>query len=201
MQPVLIPNNTESPERLHIDFAKDGYRASNKWEYVAQMTAWLGRQEAMKRFEAYLGRLASDSVDSDSDSEEDSEEDHNSDTHITTIHPTYSHLDIETIVHDFGASQFLSALQGFLRHSSPPPLKPVLPNHFDHFDAYKALKIWLPDSPASGRFSERTRIRATCVHGGTGCGSADGKAGFDTVLVRTEGGVNQVTRHTVLDGA
>jgi hypothetical protein len=40
--------NMESPERLHIDFAKDGYRASNKREYVAQMTAWLGRQEAMK---------------------------------------------------------------------------------------------------------------------------------------------------------
>ncbi|KAH9955584.1 hypothetical protein BGW80DRAFT_1439476 [Lactifluus volemus] len=72
----------------------------------------------------------------DLDSDSDLEEDYNSDTHITTIRPTYSHLDIETIVHDFG----------------------------------------------------------------TGCGSADGKAGFDTVLVRIEGVVNQVTRHTMLDG-
>jgi len=39
--------NTESPERLHIDYAKDAYRASNKKEYVHQMTVWLGRQEAV----------------------------------------------------------------------------------------------------------------------------------------------------------
>ena len=39
--------NTESPERLHIDYAKEGYRASNKKDYVKQMTVWLGRQEAI----------------------------------------------------------------------------------------------------------------------------------------------------------
>jgi hypothetical protein len=38
--------NTESPERLHIDFAKEGYRASNKKDYIKQMVVWLGRQEA-----------------------------------------------------------------------------------------------------------------------------------------------------------
>jgi hypothetical protein len=169
------------------------------------MTAWLGRQEAMKRFEAYLGRLASDSgtVDSDSDLDPDPEDPNVelSGTHITTKRPTYSHLDIEMIVQDFSASQFLSALQGFLRHCSPPPLKPVLPNQFDRFNAYKALKIRLPDSPASGCFGEHTRIHTTRVRGGTGGGCADGKAGSNTVLVRTEGVVNQVTRDTVLDGA
>ena len=39
--------NTESPERLHIDYAKEGYHASNKKDYVKQMTVWLGRQEAI----------------------------------------------------------------------------------------------------------------------------------------------------------
>ena len=39
--------NTESPEQLHIDYAKEVYRASNKKEYVGQMTVWLGRQEAV----------------------------------------------------------------------------------------------------------------------------------------------------------
>jgi hypothetical protein len=34
--------NTESPERLHIDYAKEAYRASNKKDYVQQMTVWLG---------------------------------------------------------------------------------------------------------------------------------------------------------------
>jgi hypothetical protein len=41
--------NTESPERLHIDYAKEAYRASNKREYVRQMTVWLGRQESVAR--------------------------------------------------------------------------------------------------------------------------------------------------------
>jgi len=33
--------NTELPERLHIDYAKKAYRASNKRNYVTQMTTWL----------------------------------------------------------------------------------------------------------------------------------------------------------------
>ena len=35
--------NTESPERLHIDYAKEAYRAGNGIDYVAQMTKWLQR--------------------------------------------------------------------------------------------------------------------------------------------------------------
>ena len=39
--------NTKSPEQLHIDYVKEVYHASNKKEYVGQMTVWLGRQEAV----------------------------------------------------------------------------------------------------------------------------------------------------------
>ncbi|KAI5985083.1 hypothetical protein EDD15DRAFT_2374582 [Pisolithus albus] len=46
--------NTESPERLHIDYAKEAYRASNKKDFIAQMTVWLRRQESIDRFDAYL---------------------------------------------------------------------------------------------------------------------------------------------------
>lgn len=64
--------NSESPERLHIDFAKDAYRASNKREYVGQMTVWLGRQEAVAQFSAYLSWLSHRDLtipDSDPDEE------------------------------------------------------------------------------------------------------------------------------------
>ncbi|KAF8188308.1 hypothetical protein K438DRAFT_1907473 [Mycena galopus ATCC 62051] len=54
--------NTESPERLHIDYAKAGYRASNKKDYIAQMTLWLQRQEAVDRFTAYLACLRGISI-------------------------------------------------------------------------------------------------------------------------------------------
>ncbi|KAF8193195.1 hypothetical protein K438DRAFT_1589717 [Mycena galopus ATCC 62051] len=46
--------NTESLERLHIDYAKNAYRASNKRDYIIQMTQWLRRQEAVDRFTLYL---------------------------------------------------------------------------------------------------------------------------------------------------
>ncbi|EIW62736.1 uncharacterized protein TRAVEDRAFT_91351, partial [Trametes versicolor FP-101664 SS1] len=47
--------STEHPERLHIDFAKLAYGASNKQaSYIQQMTRWLERQEAVHRFASYL---------------------------------------------------------------------------------------------------------------------------------------------------
>ena len=46
--------NTEASERLHIDHAKEGYCASNKKDYIKQMMVWLGRQEAVSHFHAYL---------------------------------------------------------------------------------------------------------------------------------------------------
>jgi hypothetical protein len=46
--------NSEGPERLHIDYAKKGYRASNKNDYIFQMAKWLQRQEAIDLHTAYL---------------------------------------------------------------------------------------------------------------------------------------------------
>jgi hypothetical protein len=37
--------NTETTERLHIDFTKDAYRASNRKDEFKQMTKWLERRE------------------------------------------------------------------------------------------------------------------------------------------------------------
>ncbi|KAL1658820.1 hypothetical protein GGF50DRAFT_66513 [Schizophyllum commune] len=70
--------NTEATERLHIDFAKMGYRASNHKQYLSQMTRWLARQEAMWSFDAYLqfampGYKEGRSVAADEGDEEDDE--------------------------------------------------------------------------------------------------------------------------------
>jgi hypothetical protein len=46
--------NTELPERLHINLAKQGYRASNRRNYVTQMVRWLHRQEKIDAYTAYL---------------------------------------------------------------------------------------------------------------------------------------------------
>ncbi|KAI1793586.1 hypothetical protein LXA43DRAFT_971911 [Ganoderma leucocontextum] len=46
--------DTQYSERLHIDFAKDAYRASNKKEELVQMTVWLEQKEKIQRHEKYI---------------------------------------------------------------------------------------------------------------------------------------------------
>ncbi|CAE7180458.1 unnamed protein product, partial [Rhizoctonia solani] len=50
--------NTETSERLHIDFAKLGYRASNKVNATKQMALYIQRLEAIEMHGAYLEDLA-----------------------------------------------------------------------------------------------------------------------------------------------
>jgi len=46
--------NTENTERLHIDMAKDAYRASNHKDEYPQMTRWLQRKEKIMRHSDYI---------------------------------------------------------------------------------------------------------------------------------------------------
>ncbi|KAI0055469.1 hypothetical protein BV25DRAFT_1775361, partial [Artomyces pyxidatus] len=44
--------NTEVTEHLHIDLARNAYRASNKQDYFEQMALWLERREKIVTFES-----------------------------------------------------------------------------------------------------------------------------------------------------
>ena len=46
--------NTEYTERLHIDFAKDAYEATNHKDELPQMTLWLERKEKIMQFNEYI---------------------------------------------------------------------------------------------------------------------------------------------------
>ncbi|RDB21745.1 hypothetical protein Hypma_010905 [Hypsizygus marmoreus] len=46
--------NSDSRERLHIDFAKAAYNASNKHDYTEQMTLWLQRLEPIPLRASFL---------------------------------------------------------------------------------------------------------------------------------------------------
>jgi len=50
-------------ERLHIDFAKHGWRASNHRDEFPQMIRWLSRQEKINSFEKYLSGTSTESVE------------------------------------------------------------------------------------------------------------------------------------------
>jgi hypothetical protein len=49
--------NTKWSERLHIDFAKKGYRASNHINYTPQMAQWLSRREKVVFYRHYLEHM------------------------------------------------------------------------------------------------------------------------------------------------
>ncbi|KAL0568476.1 hypothetical protein V5O48_013508 [Marasmius crinis-equi] len=64
--------NSELSERLHIDCAKMGYRASNRHNYTRQMISWLQRRDAVYRLDLYLEWVALGSARVESgDQEED----------------------------------------------------------------------------------------------------------------------------------
>ncbi|QRV84442.1 hypothetical protein RhiJN_12458 [Ceratobasidium sp. AG-Ba] len=46
--------NTETPERLHIEFAKRAYKATNRKNFFEQMTIYLERRERVVKFDSYL---------------------------------------------------------------------------------------------------------------------------------------------------
>ncbi|KAJ3792701.1 hypothetical protein GGU11DRAFT_818959 [Lentinula aff. detonsa] len=52
--------NTEYTERLHIDLAKDAYRATNKKDEISQMTIWLERKEKVMKHAAYIEWVKAD---------------------------------------------------------------------------------------------------------------------------------------------
>ncbi|EIN09278.1 hypothetical protein PUNSTDRAFT_113700 [Punctularia strigosozonata HHB-11173 SS5] len=46
--------NTESTERLHIDFTKDAYRSTNKKDTYPQMTRWIERKEKVLHHDLFI---------------------------------------------------------------------------------------------------------------------------------------------------
>ena len=209
--------NTESPERLHIDYAKDAYRASNKRDYVRQMTVWLGRQEAVARFRAYLdyiitldpshGKPPDDETDQLQVEDNDMDMDELEPAHLSSTPtislaktPAYPHTDLNSLTSKFKATNFLPALSTYIRRLIPPPARPILPNHVDHFDVYKRMTIVQPPNPAARLLRSVDRVRATPSVPGKR-GSKPVPAHFDIVLFQaTDVNGNQHTKGTSLEG-
>ncbi|KAG5649390.1 hypothetical protein H0H81_004151 [Sphagnurus paluster] len=151
--------NTESSERLHIDFAKNAYRASNRKHYIMQMTQWLERQEAVDRFTAYLNwaRLQDAPSPSDfSESPEFEEEDllitcpTACSFALTKCPPVDSRRTVASHIIDpsgHNAPRFLDALSTFFNqhHNSH-----FTPHDFDVFPLWKRLVFDLPSLPEVG---------------------------------------------------
>ncbi|KAG1828595.1 hypothetical protein DFJ58DRAFT_672192 [Suillus subalutaceus] len=117
--------NTEYTERLHIDLAKDAYRATNHKDEFAQMTHWFERKEKILRHQKYVTwRLAGGH---ESDPYHSCPPDMTfSCEQVMTKHPSAKSVSLEKLTMDYGATHFRDALARYIaqqtRGNDPTPL-------------------------------------------------------------------------------
>ncbi|KAI9068219.1 hypothetical protein FKP32DRAFT_1562189 [Trametes sanguinea] len=150
--------STEHPERLHIDFAKLAYGASNKQaSYIQQMTRWLERQEAVIKFASYLewatmlpGPDSSPPGLGDSGKPtENSEASTGTNGYRLAKAPAYPALTQAQLKADFGAVDFKVALSEHLKklagnNSRLLTLVSTPLHELARVAAYKQAKVQLP---------------------------------------------------------
>jgi len=112
--------NTEQSERLHIDFAKDAYRATNRKDIYPQMTTWLQRREKIllhticinwrrrehpRQFQTHRipdpPRVPTQAIK-------------------MALNPTIKSVTFNVLAHKYGAIEFQDTLADFLAHVNYP---------------------------------------------------------------------------------
>ncbi|KAF7303336.1 hypothetical protein MIND_00561300 [Mycena indigotica] len=198
--------STELSERLHIDFAKAGYRASNHRDYIPQMTKWLSRQEKVRKFSTFLEwtlpayeaefiRLqADDALEPDDTLPVQRPTSPSPPPTATLIHsiaknPPFT-LRADFIAREFHAPFFLFRLRDFLRSRSILPRGDL--SEGSSFPVYKQLALSIPPVAEVGTTVLLDKIHAIARR--ESGNRKDGRvvetkpAQFDTVLVRVNGG-------------
>ncbi|KAJ7803565.1 hypothetical protein B0H14DRAFT_3091956 [Mycena olivaceomarginata] len=108
--------NTEYTERLHIDFAKDAYRATNHKDEYPQMTQWLERKEKILLHSKYiqwreLGQPSTPTIPPGIEFNR---------TLKMAIHPSEKSVSFNTLVEDYGAQFFRDALARYVVSTNNP---------------------------------------------------------------------------------
>lgn len=111
--------NTEQSERLHIDFAKDAYRATNRKDEYPQMTAWLERREKIQNHVAYV-RLRQESNQTRNDIRPTGPP--LARTYLIKMaqHPSAKAVGYDNLAQKYGAIDFQDALGDFIAGYNSP---------------------------------------------------------------------------------
>ncbi|KAF9529443.1 hypothetical protein CPB83DRAFT_926844, partial [Crepidotus variabilis] len=138
--------NTELFERFHIDYAKEGYRASNKRDIFPQMVAWLSRREKISMFDNYLDfkdNLASQQSPTTATS--NSLEPSIPSQISIAKHPSFPHRPITTIQKNHASPLFSDHLKDFLNAFLSHPTSNAQSHSFDlpfnHLDIWSQFKF------------------------------------------------------------
>lgn len=179
--------NTKHLEWLHIDYAKDAYRHVSHIDYIAQMTMWLQRQEAVHHHSAYICWIRN-SQHAITDNVEDIKglvsgqdvalEDIYNKSRVQRLEKMFIPSGIEVghgyhfikncqlpstpisrIHSDFLALDFISALQAYLKKTQPHSEHRVMES--DQFNIYLSVAILSPSHP---HVSDAKRLGKICAH-------------------------------------
>ena len=196
--------STESPEHLHINFAKNAYCATNKRNYLVQMTKWLDHQDSCFHISAYLqwtveGYLSKlegtlevkdgdDGDDDDIDSLDNLDLDMSGEQatflgYTVAKVPAHQNVPLSHLMDQYGASDMVYQLTTFLQHSPLTSCSALLPSLSSTVSVYKCVTVRL--SPAC---QVTTAVKKDVVHAHPNV-PARGHvpvvpAQFDTVMAR-----------------
>jgi hypothetical protein len=161
--------STEATERLHIDYAKLGYRASNRLNYTMQMCIYLQRQQAVKTHSSFLSWLSDSkrtfrSADDDGGETDESDADESIPVPQSVMRPPAERRDETYQRHPLPALKMSKAstfprLRGVLiasRHAAPAFIETV--NRFVK-ELGKDKNVHAPLVYDSDRFDVWTRVR------------------------------------------
>ncbi|KAN0102520.1 hypothetical protein V8E52_011865, partial [Russula decolorans] len=198
--------NSEGMERLHIDYAKIGYRATNKKHYIKQMTRWLTRQEKIHHFAAYLqwavpGYMSEPIIlGPDIENEHDYLQPTESEPleqaskcgYSIAKTPSYLNIPLKTVQDDFGADNIIPCIETYLRRLGRPV--PHVANPM--FSLFKRMYVWIPAAPQVSDKPTKDTIIATRPEGACGIRKKTIPGQFSTVLVQE----SERTSNDPLDG-
>ncbi|KIY43176.1 hypothetical protein FISHEDRAFT_8353, partial [Fistulina hepatica ATCC 64428] len=163
--------NTEMFERLHIDFAKKGWRASNHRDEFPQMIRWLSRQEKMVAFRKYIQRLELEDLVASAD-QEDNDEDAGQPMQSYTQNPAGAtvaiakypplpHKLLSNIESAHHCPSFSAVLETYLNSlmQNPQRRQNAIQDHFLPFtrvDVFTSFKLLLPKIGEENSFIQET---------------------------------------------
>jgi hypothetical protein len=184
--------STEISERLHIDYAKHAYLATNRRDYIAQMTKWIQRREKLAYFRAYQewfdednflsNRLAQAAAEAHQVPEPRDRRFHGPESVYSIAKQPGLKASAEELAKDHGIPDMSAALEKYLRTCSHEASTVQIPAD-QVYGLYRQMTLHHSGNTKTGLDEQRERIRAVPAVSG-GRASIANPAAFSTVLVR-----------------
>jgi hypothetical protein len=137
--------NTEMFERLHIDFAKHGWRASNQRDEFPQMIRWLSRQEKVTSFEFHQKNLRQSQEKNDSETVPQQPQTKKKAPISIAKHPNFPRRQLSLIEDRYDAPDFTYYLKAFLNAFTTNKVSNRHLDHsklpFHHVDVYNMFRF------------------------------------------------------------